>query len=227
MTNLTVLHSALAGVYLLTPDAASFGFNNVLKVVGHALNAGVRAVQYRDKGADPASRLDRAQQLMALTHSAAALLIVNDSVEVAAASGADGLHLGRDDGDLSVARRRLPNRILGVSCYDQLEAARAAIAAGADVIAFGSMFASSTKPTAVRAPLTLLSQARSNWPHQRIVAIGGINRGNIAAVARAGAHAAAVLDAVFGASNPALAARELVQGFNEGRHEHDEQRTTV
>ena len=217
----------LAGVYLLTPDTDSHGFDRVLGVVEQALNAGVRVVQYRDKTADMKQRLDRAGRLVALTHAAGALLIVNDSVEVAVSSGADGVHLGRDDGEVAAVRRRLADRLLGVSCYNDLGNARTAVAAGADAIAFGSMFTSITKPAAVHAPLSVLTSARAMWPQRRIVAIGGINVDNIATIAQAGAHAAALLDAIFGAKNPAHAARELVRRFDEGRCRHEEQRTPI
>ncbi|MGZ9074761.1 MAG: thiamine phosphate synthase, partial [Burkholderiaceae bacterium] len=119
------------------------------------------------------------------------------------------------------------HRLIGVSCYNQFDRARAAIAAGADAIAFGSIFESATKPAAVRAPLALLSDARAAWPQQRIIAIGGINADNIAAVGVAGAHAAAVLGAVFGTDRPAQAVRELIRRFDQGKIQHDEQRTTV
>jgi thiamine-phosphate pyrophosphorylase len=217
----------LAGVYLLTPDSDPRGFDAMLAVVQQALDAGVRAVQYRDKLCDTAQRLDRASRVAELTRAAGALLIVNDSIEAAISSGADGVHLGRDDGDVADARNRLPHRLIGVSCYNQFHRARAAIAASADAVAFGSMFESATKPAAVRAPLTLLSAARAAWPQRCIIAIGGIDADNIATVAAAGAHAAAVLGAVFGTDRPAQAVRELIQRFDQGRIQHDEQRTTV
>lgn len=209
----------LAGVYLLTPDTDARGFEGMLGVVEQALEAGIRIVQYRDKTADTSERVERACRLVALTHAVGALLIVNDSAEIAVSAGADGVHLGRDDGDVAVARRRLRDRLLGVSCYNDLNNARRAVAAGADAIAFGSMFASLTKPAAARAPLALLTEARCRWPQQRIVAIGGITTENIATVAQAGAHAAAVLDAIFSARDPAHAARELVRRFNDGTAE--------
>lgn len=217
----------LAGIYLLTPDSGARGFDSVLAVVEQSLDAGVRAVQYRDKTADDAQRLDRAYRLAALTRAAGALLIVNDSIDIAMRSGANGVHLGRDDGNVAQARRRLPDQLLGVSCYNQLDRARAAIAAGADAVAFGSIFESVTKPAAVRAPLALVSEARATWPQRRIIAIGGIDADNVATVAAAGAHAAAVLDAIFGAENPAQAVHELIRRFDQGRIQHDEQRTTV
>ena len=217
----------LAGIYLLTPDSGARGFDSVLAVVEQSLDAGVRAVQYRDKTADDAQRLDRAYRLAALTRAAGALLIVNDSIDIAMRSGANGVHLGRDDGNVAHARRRLPEQLLGVSCYNQLDRARDAIAAGADAVAFGSIFESVTKPATVRAPLALVSEARATWPQRRIIAIGGIDADNVATVAAAGAHAAAVLDAIFGAENPAQAVHELIRRFDQGKIQHDEQRTTI
>ena len=217
----------LAGVYLLTPDSDVRDFDATIAVVVQALDAGVCAVQYRDKLCTTAERLDRASRVAELTRAAGAILIVNDSVEAAICSGADGVHLGRDDGDIAEVRKRLPHRLIGVSCYDQLDRAQAAIAAGADAVAFGSIFESATKPAAVRAPLALLSDARAAWPQRRIIAIGGINADNISAVAAAGAHAAAVLGAVFGTDRPKQAVRELIRLFDQGKTQHDQQRTTV
>ena len=218
----------LTGVYLLTPDSSADDFNRVVDIIKLSLDLGVRAIQYRDKTSDDgARRFDRACRLVALTHAAGALLIVNDSVDVATRSAADGVHLGRDDGDVVQARRRLPDQLLGVSCYNRVELARDAIANGADAVAFGSVFDSMTKPAAVRAPLALVSEARSTWPQQCIVAIGGINVANIASVAAAGAHAAAVLGAVFGADSPQHAVPELIRRFDHGKIQYDEQRATV
>lgn len=217
----------LAGVYLLTPDAGDTDFVRVLDVVAQALDAGVRVVQYREKTAQITVQFERTHRLVELTRSAGALLIVNDSVELAADSHADGVHLGREDGDIAAARTILNGRLIGVSCYNDLERAQRAVTDGADAVAFGSMFLSTTKPEAIRAPLSLLTRARALWPQQRVIAIGGINASNIGVVAEAGAHAAAVLDSVFGASNPADAARELVRRFEEGRQKHDEQRRSV
>ena len=207
----------LAGIYLLTPDFDLRRSDRVFDIVQQSLDAGVRAIQYRDKSATATQRLDRARRLATMTRAADALLIVNDSIEIALDSGADGAHIGREDGDVAAARRRLPNHLLGVSCYNELELARAAVLAGADAIAFGSIYSSVTKPHAVRAPLPLLSEARAAWPQQRIIAIGGINAGNVGAVAAAGADAVAVMDAIFGAENPALAVRELMRRFDEGK----------
>lgn len=192
-----------------------------------AASSACRVVQYRNKVAGHERRRDEAGRMVALAHSADALAIVNDDLDIALATGADGLHLGIDDGSLEIARRKLKSGLLGASCYDDLERARRAAAAGADVLAFGSMFASPTKPAAVRAPLALLTQARAHWPELRVVAIGGVTAANISEVAAAGAHAAAVLSAVFDAVDPRRAAGALMQQFEQGRIRHESQRATV
>ena len=217
----------LAGVYLLTPDAVGAEFDRVLAVVDQALSAGVRVVQYRNKKADGSERERQARALVRLVQAAEALAIVNDRVELAVALGADGVHLGRDDGDVRAARLLLPDALLGVSCYNEIGRADQAVVDGADAIAFGSIFPSSTKPDAVRAPLDLVKAARNRWPTRRIVAIGGIAHGNIHEVAQAGAHAAAVISAIFDASDPRGAAVALIDQFNEGQQRHESQRAVV
>jgi thiamine-phosphate pyrophosphorylase len=217
----------LAGVYLLTPDARGRAFDDVLRVVEQALAAGVRVVQYRNKLADAAERERQARGLVALVRSAGALAIVNDRPELAAAVGADGVHIGRDDSDVRAARALLPDGLVGVSCYDEAARAAQAVADGADAVAFGSMFPSPTKPHAVRAPLELLGKALVLWPTRRVIAIGGIDHGNIHEVAQAGAHAAALISAVFDAADPKRAAAALVRLFNEGHERHESQRAAV
>lgn len=215
------------GVYLITPEVEADDFDRVLATVDVALAAGVGVVQYRTKRASPTTRRRQAAELVALARSRAALCIINDHPALAIDVAADGVHLGRDDGDPMAARRSLAGRLLGVSCYDDPARAQAAAAAGADMLAFGSMFRSLTKPDALYAPLALLSAARSKHPGCRIIAIGGITAANIASVAAAGAHAAAVIQAVFGADDPRAAVLELQQQFSIGRARHESQRTAV
>ena len=172
-------------------------------------------------------RTRQASAVVNLVRSAGGVVIVNDRPELAAAVGADGVHLGRDDGDVANARRVLPDGLLGVSCYNDLDRAERAVSDGADAIAFGSMFPSSTKPQALRASLELLTAARRRWPTRRVIAIGGIDSGNIHAVARAGAHGAALISAVFDAGDPRRAAAALVHLFNEGQQRHESQRAAV
>jgi thiamine-phosphate pyrophosphorylase len=135
----------LRGLYAITPP-------DHLSGVEAALASGaVCALQYRAKEADAPRRLSEARQLAQLCRAHGVPLIVNDDLELALAVDAAGVHLGRDDGALALARARLHGRLLGASCYDRPEVARRAVAAGADYVAFGSVFDSPTKPAAVRA----------------------------------------------------------------------------
>jgi thiamine-phosphate pyrophosphorylase len=221
------LAERVAGTYLLTPDIDAVGFAALQARLDGALAAGVSIVQYRNKRAEAGERSDQARTLRDLVHARGALFIVNDDIDLALEIRADGVHLGRDDGDIAAARRRLPHGLLGVSCYDDIARAETAAAAGADILAFGSVFVSGTKPLAVRASLDLLRHARERFTDQRIVAIGGIDVSNIRSVSAAGAHAAALISSVFDAGDPGAAVRQLQQAFHEGQLEYDSQRTTV
>jgi thiamine-phosphate pyrophosphorylase len=184
----------LYGLYAITPEGLDDAV--LLQRSECAIVHGARVLQWRDKSANAARRLVIARSLARLCRSQGVLFIVNDDLELARAVQADGVHLGADDGDLAAARAALPNALIGASCYADLERARAAVAQGADYIAFGSVFASPTKPQAVRAPLDLFAQARAFGVPT--VAIGGITRANCAEVRAAGAHACAVISDLFG-----------------------------
>ena len=184
----------LYGLYAITPEGLDDA--TLLQRSECAVVHGARVLQWRDKSTDAARRLVIARSLARLCRSQGVLFIVNDDLELARAVQADGVHLGADDGDLAAARAALPNALIGASCYADLESARAAVAQGADYIAFGSVFASPTKPQAVRAPLDLFAQARAFCVPT--VAIGGITRANCAEVRAAGAHACAVISDLFG-----------------------------
>ena len=215
-TDRSALAARVAGIYLLTPDVGRDGVDGRAEKIELALAAGVSVVQYRNKLASAGERRIQAEALQRMAVDHGALFIINDDIDLAVELGAEGVHLGREDGDIAAARMRLPQRLLGVSCYNDLDRAARAVAAGADVLAFGSVFASSTKPHAVPASLDIVRQARARFAHQRIVAIGGISRTNNGAVAAAGAHAAAVISAVFDAADTGQAVRELQDQFSQG-----------
>jgi len=140
--------------------------------------------------------------------------IVNDDIDLARTVDADGVHLGGSDATIALARERLrATAIVGASCYDSLELAEAAVAAGADYIAFGSFFPSNTKPDAVRAGLPLLYTAKARWKIP-IAAIGGITPDNAGTLIEAGADAVAVISALFDAADVTAAARSFVALFN-------------
>ena len=175
----------LRGLYAVTPDALAF------EKIAQALAGGAALLQYRRKQRDVAE----AREIVALGRRYGVPVIVNDDLELALEVDADGAHLGRDDGDLAAARGRLGTRILGASCYDDLDRAKAAVRAGADYVAFGSVFASPTKPAAVRAPLSLFSSPLG----VPLCAIGGITLDNARQLIAAGADLLAVITDLFDA----------------------------
>jgi len=190
----------LRGLYAITPDGA-----DLIDKLRQALEGGISVLQYRRK---KEKSLSEAKGVLSLARRYHVPLIVNDDVDLALEIGAQGVHLGRDDGDLAIARRKMKGKILGASCYDDLEAARAAVQAGADYVAFGSVFASPTKPGAVRAPLGLFEEAKSlKVP---LAAIGGITLENAPAVIAAGAGLLAVISDLFDA--PDIKSRALQYG---------------
>ena len=200
-----------AGLYALTPDEPDTARARRQGARRDRRRRGGRPVP-QQAGARPRCAHEQARALAAICRAAGVPLMVNDDVELALAVDAAGVHLGRDDGDLAAARRRLgPGRLLGASCYDRFELAERAVAAGADHVAFGSMFASPTKPAAVRAPLALLGAARQLGVP--IVAIGGITLENAPLAIAAGADAIAVITALFDAGDVAARARAFTDLF--------------
>jgi len=202
--------STLRGLYAITDGSPAPG---LLPRVEAAIQGGARLIQYREKSADPARRVAEAQALSVLCSGHEVSFIVNDDVELAAAVGADGVHLGKDDGRVDAARVRLgPRAIIGVSCYDSLERALQAAHDGADYVAFGSFFASTSKPAAVRAPLSLLKEARARLPIP-LCAIGGITPQNGGELVQAGADMLAVIQGLFSATDVGAAAKEYAGLF--------------
>ncbi|HEX4781610.1 MAG TPA: thiamine phosphate synthase [Usitatibacter sp.] len=211
---------ALRGLYAITPETADG--ERLAAAVEQALAGGAALVQYRAKALAPAVALEQARRLAGLCRARGVPLIVNDSVELALACGADGVHLGRDDIGLAKARAALPGAIVGVSCYANPAAARAAAEGGADYVAIGSVFSSTTKPGAARATLAQLGEARraGGLP---VAAIGGITPANVGEVVAAGADMAAVISALFDAGDILERARELSGAFHEASSPLDEE----
>ena len=199
------------GIYAITFETADT--EKLLAQVEAALTGGVAAVQYRDKSDDVARRHEQASELVALCRRFHAPLIVNDDLRLADLCDADGVHLGRDDASLREARIILGrDKFIGTSCYQSLEIALAAQAAGADYVAFGSFFPSPTKPAAARADVILLHEAARTL-RVPIVAIGGITLASAPMLLDAGADSLAVLSALFDAPDIRAAARALNQLF--------------
>lgn len=197
------------GLYPITPDVVNTGLllAKVAQVLPHAT-----WLQYRNKAADRTLRRRQVEALLPACRARGVPLIVNDDWRLAADCGADGAHLGEDDGDLREARAALgATAIIGASCYDSLELARRAVAAGASYVAFGAFFPTMTKVTTRRATIALLRDAASlGMPR---VAIGGITPDNASPLVEAGADLLAVIGGVFDAQDPVAAARRYVACF--------------
>jgi thiamine-phosphate pyrophosphorylase len=183
------------GLYAITDNTLIGG--RLLDSAEAAIIGGAVVVQYRDKSDHHTRRLDEASALQQLCRSHNVIFIVNDDLELAAQIGADGLHIGQEDGSLNNARQRLgAEAIIGVSCYNRFELAQAAQAAGADYVAFGRFFSSNIKPNAVAANIELLKRARDEVDVP-VVAIGGITAENGAQLVEAGADLLAVISDLF------------------------------
>jgi len=203
----------LAGLYAVTSDEDDTGV--LVAKCAAAIDGGARAIQYRHKTATAALREAQARAIVALCRERGVLSIVNDDAGLAARIGADGVHVGEEDGGVASARAVVgPSRLVGASCYDALPRAVDAVAEGADYVAFGSFFASGTKPGARRAGLDLVLRARALGVP--VVAIGGIDADNVRALVDAGVRAVAVIGAVFAHGDPrdvAAASRRIAAAF--------------
>ena len=162
-----------------------------------ALTNGASILQYRDKSSDTDKRLEQAKALRKLCYKHNAIFIINDDISLAKQVDADGIHLGRNDLSFKEARKQLgAEKIIGISCYNQLSLARSAINQGADYIAFGSFFNSSIKPDAPAASIDLIAEIKktSDIP---VCCIGGINIDNCKPLLTSGADMLAVISDVF------------------------------
>lgn len=203
----------ISGLYAVTPDLLDTE-QLVIKVEA-ALSGGARLLQYRNKSADSALRLQQAKALLTVCRDYHVPLIINDHLALCAEINADGLHLGAEDCQLSEARKLLSkNKIIGVSCYNQLALAQKAQADGADYVAFGACFTSATKPNAPTALLSLFTQAKQQISIP-VVGIGGITLENARLVKAAGADAIAVISALFDATSIAEASQQFNLTFKQ------------
>lgn len=197
----------LRGLYAITPELLAR--DELERRVAQALEGGIALLQYRRKAH---GGLDEARTLSRMCKAKRVPFIVNDDVDLALGVDADGVHLGREDGAPLAARARLRGKLMGISCYRSLDAARHAAAAGADYVAFGSVFASPTKPAAPRAPLSLFGEAKSIGVP--LAAIGGITLQNAPQLVAAGADLLAVISDLFEADDVAARARAYGKLFS-------------
>ena len=178
------------------------------QVIGEAVRAGVGLVQLRGRGLTARSLLQIGLRLIAPIHEAGALLVVNDRVDVALAMGADGVHLGGGSLPVGVARRLLgPRMLLGASVHSHEEAV-VAEREGADYLQLGTIFATASHPDLEPAGPALVERV-AGAVRIPVVAIGGIDAGNVRQLMGVGASGAAVIRAIQSAPDVAAATRAL------------------
>lgn len=211
-----MMRPVIDGLYAITPD--SDDNSGLATMTQQVLTGGARLLQYRNKTANSALRLEQARLLARLCRKFSVPFIVNDHLDLAIEVGADGVHLGQIDASVSEARQRLGHgRIIGVSCHDRLELAVEAQRQGADYVAFGAFFASATKPGAVGAPIELLRHAKQKL-HTPVVAIGGLTPSNAVALIHLGADAVAASNALYGVGDIRSAAEKFSRLFKPGMY---------
>jgi thiamine-phosphate pyrophosphorylase len=194
------------GLYAIT-DNTLIKQDFFIETVEKAIIGGAKIIQYRDKTHDQQRRFKQAKALLKLCQKYNIPLLINDDVALAQQVEANGVHLGKNDTDISIARAKLGNEaIIGVSCYNKLSLAKGAVNSGADYVAFGRFFQSRTKPEAISCSLQLLSEARQQLSCP-IVAIGGITPDNANLVIKAGADYVAVIHGLFGQTDVQTAAQ--------------------
>lgn len=200
---------SLNGLYAIT-DPSLMGENLVDKTQ-QAISAGINILQYRNKSASIEKQEHEALELAVLCKKNNVIFIVNDNAELALKVNADGVHLGQGDIHITQARDLLgENKIIGVTCNNNIELALEAQKNGADYVAFGRFFHSQTKPSAPQAELSLLSNARKSITIP-IVAIGGIDHDSAPILLKEGADMLAVIHGIFGQNDISNATREFIK----------------
>lgn len=196
-------------LYAVT-DRAWVGTQTLPQQVEAALKGGATCVQLREKHLDDAAIRAEALEISALCKQYRVPFILNDNVALAAECGADGVHLGQEDMDPAQARRILgPDAIIGVSAHSVAEA-KAAVAAGADYLGCGAMFATTTKTDTTTLPKETLRAICEAVPVP-VVAIGGIHKENLLSLADCGEAGVALVSAIFAAKDIEAECRELRQ----------------
>lgn len=194
-------------LYAVT-DRSWCGEKMLFQQVEEALAGGVTCVQLREKDLDEKTFLEEAKQLCALCHRYGVPFIVNDNVDIAIASDADGIHVGQEDMAAADVRKRVGEQmILGVSAHT-VDEARCAVENGADYLGLGAVFPTSTKTDVKQMPAETLRAicAAADIP---VVAIGGINKDNISSLTGSGVDGVAVVSAIFAAPDITQACRTL------------------
>ena len=203
--------SRLAGIYVIVGPTHSSG-RTELDIARAAIDGGACAIQLRDKSSSRTDLVALAEKLRRVCEDASALFIVNDDPRLAAMVGADGVHVGQTDSSIDSCRSVLHGHQIVGRSNATIDEARESIQHGADYVAVGAMFRSSTKLDTRPAGVATLA-AVAKFADVPVVAIGGIDADNVASIAAAGANAACVASAVTDAADPERATKELLHNF--------------
>lgn len=197
------------GLYIIT-DQKLIPRERFAGTVEAAVSGGAGILQLREKDTPRGEIVEIGKELLGITRRYSIPLIINDSPELAAEIGADGVHLGEEDAGIAHARSVLgEDAIIGVSCYGRIERGLDALAGGADYVAFGTPYNTPTKPGRTPTPFEILREAAARIKEIPVFAIGGITAENAVDVLETGVSGIAVITSVFGAADPEKAAREL------------------
>ena len=201
----------MKGLYIVTPDWDDT--QKLLEITELALRGGAALVQYRHKSASPALRQEQAECLLALCRTYQHPFIINDHVDLCLALDADGVHVGGTDASVAQVRAAVgAGKIVGASCYGDLQLARDAYRAGASYIAFGGFYPSRVKKYPVTTSPDIIAQAKAESPLPSVV-IGGMTQENSAPLVACGADMVAAISSVYMAGNPELGARSVARLF--------------
>ncbi|WP_339936635.1 thiamine phosphate synthase [Undibacterium luofuense] len=203
-------HQTLRGLYIVTPDWDDTA--RLLTVTEQALQGGAAIVQYRHKTAQPLQRMEQAAALLSLCRQYQKPLIINDHLDLCQALDADGLHVGGTDIDVAAARAALgEHKIVGASCYGDLQRAKDTAAAGASYIAFGGFYPSRIKKYDFRTEYDIVSEAAGiGLPR---VVIGGMTLENCQPLVQRGSEMVAAISSVYFEEDPQAAARAFAALF--------------
>jgi len=197
----------MKGLYIVTPDWDDT--QKLLEITEMALKGGAAVVQYRHKTANAGLRHEQAECLLALCRSYGKPLIINDYVDLCMELDADGVHVGGTDAAVAEVRAAVgPDKIVGASCYGDLELARKAHAAGASYVAFGGFYPSRVKKYPVTTPVSIIADSHAAVPLPLVV-IGGMSVDNAAPLVAAGADMVAAISSVYLAADPQAMARRF------------------
>ena len=203
----------LKGLYIVTPDMDDTA--KLLEVTEKALKGGAELVQYRNKTATPEQRREQAKALQALCQRYGKPFIINDFVELCMELDADGVHVGESDEAVAAVRARVgSDKIVGASCYGDMDLVRKAHQAGASYVAFGGFYPSRIKKYPVTTELDIVAQMKKEIPSLPSVAIGGITLENAVPLVNHGVDMISVISSVYFADDPEAAARAFCQLFD-------------